>query len=302
MNFSSSQNKLLLGLLLSLAIHLLILTVVRPLQQTSRSEQPVYVEVLPEPTRREMVIPSQPHKQEVTSKRLAADNQQVIREQAPKGHEREDSSAPVRQPPAQPRQKTPQRQTPPQQKNNTTVVKSALGGELPKQQQKAVATKTPSLAQLMQSANSAAADIANEQRIKARPHVENGDQLLLNSRKDKLFSFFARFKRGVYMVWNYPEESIRKGQQGRTKLRIVINRDGSIEDVELLAGSGFERLDREAIAAIYKGEPYGKLPDDYPKKQLILDPVYFEYIYGSRIPNIYRGGKRKSHAASPRLF
>ena len=291
MNANSSRYPLLIALLLSLLLHLGSLIFSAPILEVQPKKEPLYVEMVPQ---RETAIPQQPETKPNDAKRQGVIDQQTIKEQAPKGDASEDSSTTIAQPktvqePAKPvrkkEEKKSEQQQPPQ-----TIKNELAETTVKKTDQKQVEQKTtelPNLEQLLQSSNTAAADIARNAQTKERPDVENGDALILNMRQDKLFSFFSRFKRGIYRVWNYPQESIDKRQQGAAVLKIVINRDGSIEDVDLVQASGFERLDREAIASIFKGQPYGALPKDYPKEQLVIT-ARFEYILGQRRPNIYR--------------
>lgn len=282
MNFYSSRYPLLFALLVSLLIHWLSLTLHTAAPVTRKNPRPFYVEVLPQQTQRETALPQQPQIAPIKAKRQGSIDQNVVKEQSPQGRANEDSSAVVARPkvlPPQPENKISEKPV-----LQTTPIREATRATLP------VATPIPTLPnleQLMNASATAAADIARSAQNKLRPDVENGDELLLNMRKDKLFSFFSRFKKGVYNVWNYPQESIDKRQQGVAFLKIIVNRDGTIEDVNLIRDSGFERLDREAIAAIFKGQPYGALPPDYPDAQLTIN-AYFEYILGQSRPNIYR--------------
>ncbi|MDY0251481.1 MAG: TonB family protein, partial [Pseudomonas sp.] len=134
----------------------------------------------------------------------------------------------------------------------------------------------PSLDQLLNTGLQAAADVARDSRIKERHDVERGETVWLNMEHDLLFSFFARLRSGIMNNWNYPQESIERGEQGRLQVKIVINRDGSVESADYINGAPYERLNREAIAAVYKGAPYGTLPASYPGDQITI-MAYFEY-------------------------
>ena len=58
---------------------------------------------------------------------------------------------------------------------------------------------------------------------------------------------------------------------------MVFDRDGSVRDVELLLSSGYPMLDREAIAAVWKGsDSYGSLPKAFKEDQLRIK-AYFTY-------------------------
>ncbi len=285
MTSSSTRYTLIIGLILSLLVHaaLLLFNVQWP-EEKQPTEKPILVEVQPTQPVQETAIPEKTAPPQ-ESQRTGAVDHQVIKEQAPPGRDMEDSSPKMAQPaPATPKTAPPPKPEKVEKPRPTVTVDPQQPDTTPEEKP----TKPlPSLDQLLQTANNAAANITQRAQTKARPDVEPGDDLLLNMREDKLFSFFSRFKKQIYGVWNYPEEAMRKRQQGVALLKVIINRDGSVEDVDLISASGFERLDREAIAAIFKGGPYGALPDSYPEDQLTI-MAYFEYILGQRLPNIYR--------------
>lgn len=290
MNFTPARYPLIIGIVLSLLIHWVGLNLWTPSQVDKPIEQqPFMVEVLPPQPQRETIVPQQPETPPPATQRQGAVDQQVVQEQAPEAIDMEDSSPTIAQPqPPQPRVEQPkppqpkvEKPQPPQDIVREPV--ESMVAELPV----AEPQELPTLKDLFQTGANAAADIARGAQTKQRPNIESGDNLLLNMKQDKLFSFFNRFKKGIYGVWNYPEESMKKRQQGVSLLKIIINKDGTIDDVDLIAGSGFERLDREAIAAIFKGQPYGALPASYDEDQLTIH-AYFEYVLGQSRPNIYR--------------
>jgi len=280
MNFTPARYPLIIGVILSILLHWIGLNLSGPDQPAPTQEpQPFYVDVLPSQPQRETILPQQPETPPPTTQRQGAVDQHVKKEQAPQASDMEDSSPSVAPPqPPQPKEEKPQ----PRQNIVREQVETIVA-DLPVNQPE----ELPTLKDLFQTGVNAAADIARSKQTKQRPNIENGDKLLLNMEQDKLFSFFNRFKKGIYGVWNYPEESIKKKQQGIVLIKIIINRDGTVEDVKVLSGAEHGRLNNEAIAAIIKGQPYGALPDSYEEDQLTIH-AYFEYILGQRQPNIYR--------------
>lgn len=292
MNSSSTRYPLAIGIIVSLLFHGLGLNLSAPNRSVKgKQPQPVYVEVLPEKPqvlpvekvpselKREAVIPQQPEAPPKTVQRQGALDQQVEKEQALQGDAIEDSAPKVTPPPpTQPKQEQPQ----PVARVAREPVEAPTANQPIAQPE-----ELPTLKELLQSATNVAADIGREEQIKHRPNIESGDETLLNMRQDKLFSFFNRFKKGIYSVWNYPKEAIDQGQQGVVLIKIIINRDGTVDDVEVLSGAQHERLNREAIAAIFKGQPYGSLPDTFEEDQLTIH-AFFEYILGQSKPRIYR--------------
>ncbi|MDD2558204.1 MAG: TonB family protein [Desulfuromonadaceae bacterium] len=279
---NSNSHPLLLFILLSLLLHAL-LPLVAPELLPSKEElppEPTYVEIQPIEEVRETIRVQKTEEKEVDTQRLGEADQQVVEEQAPEGYDFEDSAPSVAQAEAL-KTKVPTEPAPPetaqQSEPEPAIEQPADDAFRPKPQPET--RPMPDLQQLLQSSTHAAADIARETRVKHRPDVAPGEAVWLNMREDRLFSFFNRFRSGIYGVWNYPQESIERREQGTALLEIIINRDGSVEDVNLLSGSEFERLNREAIAAVFKAAPYGKLPDSYPEEQLRIK-AYFHYQLG----------------------
>ena len=116
-----------------------------------------------------------------------------------------------------------------------------------------------------------------EERIKEREGVEKGDTVWLNLEKGLLISFFRRFRNQIEGVWNYPVEAARNEIQGTLLLKITVNREGELQDVELLSTSGSDILDYEAIEAVYRSAPYGPLPKQYPHPELKIF-AHFRYV------------------------
>ncbi|MDY0211837.1 MAG: TonB family protein [Desulfuromonadaceae bacterium] len=279
---NSNPLPLLLFIILSLLLHAL-LPIIAPELLAPKEEpppEPTYVEIQPIQEVRETIRVQKTEEKEVDTHRLGEAAQQVVKEQAPEGYDFEDSTPSMAQVQA-PQAEVQAESSPPEvaQQPEPAIKQPEEEGFKPKPQPD---TKPmPDLQQLLQSSTHAAADVAREARVKHRPDVARGEAVWLNMKEDLLFSFYNRFKKGVYGVWNYPQESVERREQGIALLEVIINRDGSVEDVNLLSGSEFEPLNREAIAAVFKGAPYGKLPDSYPDEQLRFK-AYFHYQLGGR--------------------
>lgn len=296
----SNTALLIIFILLSLGVHLLLLFLGPDSTKTVDipEKEPPYVEIKPIREERETAKVLQPVEKEVQTHRLGEANQEVKQEQAPEGYDMEDSapSMPLEKAQEKPdtqetrpetMQKQDVEQTQPEERKRepepeTEDKRKKQATEVQKPQPEQPTNPMPNLQRLLQSSNHAAADIARETRVKHRPDVARGEAVWLNMKDDLLFSFFSRFKKGIYAVWNYPQQSVQRGEQGTALLEIIVNRDGSIEDVNLLSGAEFERLNREAIAAVFKAGPYGKLPDSWPEEQLRIK-AYFHYQLGSNL-------------------
>lgn len=138
----------------------------------------------------------------------------------------------------------------------------------------------PDLKTLTQISPQTLASIESDWRRKYRANLEQSDTVWLDTEQDLLNSFMRRFRTNVYLVWDYPAEALRQMQQGTCLLRITINRQGDVENVQLLESSGYPLLDREAMESVKQGATYGPLPRAYPHDQLKI-MAFFQYGIGN---------------------
>jgi protein TonB len=294
MDLRHRQNLLLAGFLtLSLLLHLLLFYLLpqRNIFQHPRAEKPVVVEVRPpeqpKPLERELDLPTRPELEKprkTPAKRLGPSDQVVKKETAPKGADTEDRTPSALRPPQktrplprvrpQPKPRTAPKALPPVAEKSTPKG-PARAPEKPNP--KAVPLeKLPDLRTLTQLPPQTMARLEDQWRRKYRKDVDEGDAVWLDTEKDILISFFQRFRDSIYGVWNYPSRSAEKGEEGTCMLKISVNRDGSLKDVKLMESSGYTALDNEAMAAVRKAAPYGKLPQAYKEKVLNIF-AFFQY-------------------------
>lgn len=304
MDLNRRTDPLLIGFItLSLLLHLLLLYLVPRrslLPPAHLKEPPVVVEMRPpQPRERELEMPKTPDQERTRpAKRLGPSDRQVVREKAPKGQDFEDRTphrpAPA-QKPRQQAQKPPAPTTKPEprpqaqaklQKPQPQVVPEATA-PLPRAET-APPQKLPPLKDLLTLPQTTTDRMVAELRRKYRPEVEEGDAVWLDTEKDLLFSFFRRFKDGIYRVWNYPQRAAERGQEGVCLLKITINRDGSVAGVKLVESSGSPILDNEALAAVRRGGPYGKLPEAYKERELNIF-AFFRYSLLHSARDIFGG-------------
>lgn len=258
-----------LFVLASLLLHMLLLTLPKSQGPVRPAEKPVYVEIQsppPDMITRELDLPEQPNQErDKPAERLGPADRVVEKETAPKGDAPEDR-LPAITVPVQPPQPQPQPDKPPPVEDGTQPV--------------------PDLKTLTTLPQDTRVRIGDEFRTKARPDVAEGEAIWLDTEQDILISFFQRLRNGIYQNWNYPSASLDRGEQGACLIEMVFDRDGNVLDVVLLQTSGFPLLDREAIAAVYKGsDSYGRLPKAYTEDQLRIK-AFFTYNLDRR-PTIF---------------
>lgn len=122
-------------------------------------------------------------------------------------------------------------------------------------------------------------------------NIDEGEGTFLNSREFKYASFFNRLKRGVSQHWRPLAEYQRRDPTGNiygsrsrvTVLSITLNPDGSLKEAEVKRSSGVEFLDREAIAAFKRAEPFPNPPKGLADGSgIIIFPFGFHIDFNSR--------------------
>ncbi len=115
----------------------------------------------------------------------------------------------------------------------------------------------------------------------SRDVKQKEDTVDLNTIEYKYFSYFAKLKQKIEQVWNYPEASRLRGEQGELFLVFTIKRDGYLEDVKMITPSGYERLDGEAVRAIRVASPFSPFPKSWELERLNVKATFrYEIRYG----------------------
>ena len=74
----------------------------------------------------------------------------------------------------------------------------------------------------------------------------------------------------------YPRRARVRRQEGTVLLHLVIDRDGSLREYRIKESSGYDLLDRAAIAMIERAQPLPRFPDSLDRTRIVLVvPVQF---------------------------
>jgi len=104
----------------------------------------------------------------------------------------------------------------------------------------------------------------------------------LNAPEIQYISYFASIKRKIELVWQYPYEAAAAGIQGELTLDFVIARNGKVDSIDLIRGSGSKILDDEAIRSIRKAAPFDPIPAEYKIPSLQIRGR-FVYVHGGAL-------------------
>ena len=90
----------------------------------------------------------------------------------------------------------------------------------------------------------------------------------------------------IYHEWEYPDAAARDGQAGRLWVRFIIKKDGTLEEIILIRGSGYPMLDDAALSAIRLAAPFYSFPKNFGSLERITINASFEYILENLPPLI----------------
>ena len=105
------------------------------------------------------------------------------------------------------------------------------------------------------------------------------DTASYNKFEERYASYFFKFKQRVYQLWDYPAQSVARGESGVVKMTFSILKDGSIVNIRMIESSGYPNLDRE-VMRVLKNMGKVPLPESYELNQLNIDEAYFIYTIG----------------------
>jgi protein TonB len=278
----------------SILLHILIFLIVvisqvyiQEKHAEALKEKPKFIEIteLPVPKEKETKPPKE-------LQRLAERSHEALEEKTRDDFTKRGSTAQIAQPQKPPQKKQEKAEKKPDKakkqepKKKSTKIASVpkevlKESEMPKKETKE--NKTPEISK-EQLFNSAPSQFAQEQKSSrdffgARDVNKKEDTVDLNTTEFRYLSYFLKLKRQIEGVWNYPEASRMKGEQGELLLVFTIRSDGYLEDVKLLDTSGFRRLDDEAIRAIRVAAPFSPFPQSWQLERLNIRAI-FRYSFG----------------------
>ena len=109
------------------------------------------------------------------------------------------------------------------------------------------------------------------------PGVREEENVSLNTREFKYYSYFHHIKTQIEMAWNYPLEAQKNQWGGLLSVIFTVEKDGRVSRVILVSSSGHQVLDDAAIAAINFASPFNPIPESIGVKRLNIS-ASFEYI------------------------
>ncbi|MDO8282502.1 MAG: TonB family protein [Thermodesulfovibrionia bacterium] len=100
----------------------------------------------------------------------------------------------------------------------------------------------------------------------------------------KYRGYMRSLKEKIEGIWQYPEEAKKRGRSGDLNMRFVINRNGTLGEIEIIRPSGFPELDNAAKKAVKDASPFWPLPRDWEGDDYAIDG---HFIYDMRGPYVW---------------
>jgi len=82
--------------------------------------------------------------------------------------------------------------------------------------------------------------------------------------------WMEKFKRDFMPNWQPPYAYALGVIDGVTKLKLVVEHDGTIGELKRISGEGHESLHNASEAALWATAPFAKLPSDFPEETLVI--------------------------------
>lgn len=99
-------------------------------------------------------------------------------------------------------------------------------------------------------------------------HSKGEDIVELGDKQTKYYSYLKHLKRKFEQHWTYPRDAYIKKEKGASVIRFSITETGNLADSFIVASSGHESLDGEALRVIRSSCPFKPLPAQFNLSKL----------------------------------
>ncbi len=89
-------------------------------------------------------------------------------------------------------------------------------------------------------------------------------------------SYYGTFAKTLSRLLEYPVRSKLLGEEGSVLVRVLVNRAGKVVSVDVEKSSGFTALDDEALAVVWRAQPFPPPPRVIPGNPVtLIVPIEF---------------------------
>ncbi len=91
--------------------------------------------------------------------------------------------------------------------------------------------------------------------------------------------YIAKLKKWTYKELRYPSKSLDRNEQGIVRLSVTIQRDGKLQNIDVIEEPEFSRLTKAAVKAVEKSSPYPVMPADVTGDEFEFSmPIVFKIV------------------------
>lgn len=101
--------------------------------------------------------------------------------------------------------------------------------------------------------------LQSERETEQEEKTENGVSFVAEG--SVAVGYLDRLKVKIFRAWEYPEDAVMRGEEGKVKIEFVLNENGELVDMSILKSSGSKSLDTAAVEAVRKAAPFGPLEE-----------------------------------------
>lgn len=88
--------------------------------------------------------------------------------------------------------------------------------------------------------------------------------------------YMSQLIRDVYSNIRYPERAVRRNYEGSVRMRLIIGRDGSLADMQVMEGARYGMLNEEAERAVLAATPFAPIPSELRGDRIEVElPINF---------------------------
>ncbi|MBN2516553.1 MAG: energy transducer TonB [Deltaproteobacteria bacterium] len=119
-------------------------------------------------------------------------------------------------------------------------------------------------------------DIVSPEESFKNPTNKKEDTVELGSNDTPYSSYLKPLKKKIETSWTYPRESYDRREKGITVVTFSITEEGQLVNTHIIAPSGYDSLDDEALRAVRSAGPLEPLP---PRFNLSKLHVIARFLY-----------------------
>jgi len=98
----------------------------------------------------------------------------------------------------------------------------------------------------------------------------------LDTPNPRYADYFLELKKRIEAKWGYPEQALQRHQSGQGVIRFILQKDGSVREVDVLRSTGVRILDRYIVNAVRFASPFPPIPGNVAEDAI---PISMNFVY-----------------------